>query len=67
MTPAEKLARYLDDEGETVHAEIVRRLSDENEKMSRALVDAYSWMPGPYKDDLRERHADALRDVKDMP
>ena len=59
MTPAEKLARYLDDEGETVHAEIVRRLA-------AALSDAYSWMPGPYKDDLRERHADALRDVKEQ-
>lgn len=62
MTPAEKLARYLDDEGETVHAEIVRRLA-------AALVDAEQNLgrAGVWEDDFRATHADALRDVKEMP
>lgn len=37
MTPAEKLARYLDDEGETVHADIVRSQEEKIKRMSEAL------------------------------
>ena len=60
MTPAEKLARYLDDEGETVHAAIVRRLA-------AALVDSYNCVPTHIQLQLSLYHADALRDVRDIP
>lgn len=76
MTPAEKMAQRLE-----VRAEIRRKIPRAEKdrivtdcedaaalirRLAAALVDAYSWMPGPYKDDLRERHADALRDVKEQ-
>lgn len=59
MTPAEKLARYLDDEGETVHAEIVRRLAS-------ALLDAHFVIQRDAREDFERCHADALRDVKEQ-
>lgn len=63
MTPAEKFARYLDDEGETVHAEIVRRLAaalDTADKAMEKLSD------GSTISEFRKVYADALRDVKEQ-
>ncbi len=70
MTPAEKMARTLDSVNCNLDGEYRDDIPEDAAEMIRrlaaALVDAYSWMPGPYKDDLRERHADALRDVKEQ-
>ena len=67
MTEAEKLAQHLESYAEVHNAAFVREQEAKIKRMSMALRDFEDAAYGRGTEDLRERHAEALRDAGVAP
>ena len=63
MTEAEKMAQHLESYAEVHNAAFVREQEAKIKRMSMALRDFEDAAYGRGTEDLRERHAEALRDA----